>query len=350
MQTLDILCCEGVLTGSLTYTLAIKPRNSINTKRMPSDSNTSEIRPSRPRFDVTPYRPDEGCPVVGTAALYTTVIIAGGIAGWLVNRLMGKIGLCLCCMSGPVQLALLGYAIGGVGSLALYLGKVRSPVVAGMAGVLGMLASVFGQLFSEYQQELIAAQRMQNQNPPAMAQGAQGAPAVGAPVVVMQPADDFLTYLERIRIIDLFPLGIGFLLGASSCYALMASRASMPFDPIAEQWKDHVQLGRLRMPRAKAIQAIETGDLTLLANAELRQKGSGVYLSVFVSPLGAPQATVDMELEEVVRHNKHRDQRMKLGRWTYPGEAWGVLDYLFPGAIPLHVQNPDVEQAEERYE
>lgn len=286
---------------------------------------------SGPRFTVTPYQPEGGCPVVGTVALFATVIITGGIAGWLVNRLMEKINL--CCCGGPVQLALLGYAIGAIGGAALTMGKVRSPSVAGFAGLLGMIASVFGQLFSEYQLDMQAQA--------AQAQG-QARPQVNFA--------NFLDYLSQLNIPELFPLGIGLVIGAGSCYAMMANLAARPFDPVAEQWKKRVELGRLRMPRGEAVRVIQSGELTRLATVELRDKGVGAMLIAYVSPLGAPQATIDLELEEVIRNDKKREQRTRLGMWTYPGEAWTVLDYIYPGAIPLQPRHPDDLQAEERYE
>ncbi|HEY8505214.1 MAG TPA: hypothetical protein VIL46_11575 [Gemmataceae bacterium] len=287
-----------------------------------------------PRFDVVAYQPDGGCPVVGTAALFATTVLGGAIAGWLVNRLMGAIGICLCCASGPVQLALLGFAIGTVGSIAVVMGKVRAPHVAGMAGVIGMFASVLGQLFSEYQQFMDAAR-------------------VNPAVLNVPPAQfTFFDYLGQLPLVELIPLGIGFIIGAGSSYPVMAGVAGRPFDPIADQWKQRFALARLRMRPSEAVRLVSRGEIVGFAVAEVNPERGDVELAAYVSPHGMPQATVEVEVEEVLKDAKQKhEQRHRLGMWTYPAEALPVLDYLFPGSIPAHAEKADApDRLEDRLE
>lgn len=279
---------------------------------------SSRVTMTRPLFDVTPYQPDYGCPPLGTGLLFAGMILVGGVSGWLLDQLLGD--LAACCASSPIQLMFLGWMTGTLGGIMVRIARVRFPKIAGAAGVLSMIAAAVGLLFSDYQRNIDEG--------------------IVAPV-------SFPEYLSQLNVDQLLPLGIGLFLGTGGSYSVMATAAARPYDRVAEQWKTHIVLGRLLSSGDNVVKAVSTGDLTRLANVRLLQdEGPGVVLSAYVSPRGAPEATIDLQLHLASQEDK-TVTREHLGMWTYPGSAGAVLDYLYPGAIESGLAREDVEGIEE---
>ncbi|MFT3878793.1 MAG: hypothetical protein QM703_03920 [Gemmatales bacterium] len=105
--------------------------------------------PANTRFDATPYIPDGGFSVVGLVMLFVGLAVAGIVMGVITHYVSKLIYFIL------VFPMLIGFAIGGVGALMVKWGKVRSPWVAGGAGLLawhpGHDDCAFPRLSSLYQ-------------------------------------------------------------------------------------------------------------------------------------------------------------------------------------------------------
>src|SRR5262245_43046502 len=113
---------------------------------MPPPPSRGPVVPSSGlRFDVVPYQPDGGCPPLGLLLTVVLLCLGGVAAGWAASELIPLFGEIPFL---PEEIFLLLFALAylllnlGVlllGRLGIRLGKVRQPVAARVAGVLGPL-------------------------------------------------------------------------------------------------------------------------------------------------------------------------------------------------------------------
>jgi len=274
------------------------------------------------RLDVSPFQPDGGCPFLGTIGLFFAAMFAGGSAGWIVERLLGGFG-CFCCIAGPIQVAFISFAIGLIGSLAVRHGKIRNPRIAGFAGLTGVAVSGLAKLYGEYEHALRWPEIFFFQDREAVR-------------LIRAGNFDFLDYLYFVPAGHLGLIGLGLLIGAGGCYAIMQKAASQPFCVHCHNWKVRYPLAWVALTRGTVVRIVDEGTLVELATVEVTRRNADPMLIAHVCPSCAPESTVELEVMERIVNRKKPDKEIlhSVGIWTYPGMAWVILQKLFPNRIP----------------
>jgi hypothetical protein len=326
----------------------------------PQDEADDEAEPPRPRrrwrFDVAPYRPDGGVTAPGVVLTFALEALAGVVLG-LLSAFIGHWFYLVLLF--PL---LVGLGLGCAGLLGVGLGKVRNPLIAGLAGVLGAcVASATGQLF-EYVGFL--ADRAANRQQIEAVAAWQPAPVPGPPVAGPAP-DEVQDARARLAVDGFFGFvdfsarrgvtisragsfndkgmnlghvgsyiywGVEFLIMAAVAFAIMRKAATDPFCTACRSWKKDHRLGSLRPPAEEAADALRAGKLGRLDDHDpsTRKKGD-LRLHVAVCPNCHDDSPIDVRLVRVTQV-QGRDQQKVLAHVTYPGEALAALEELFPGA------------------
>jgi len=275
---------------------------------------------TQPAMEVEPYQPDGGASLIGLMLLYGGAVVSGGVSGYILERMLGGFG-CLCCVTGPIQVMVLSVILGAVGGWAVTVGKVRNPVLAGIAGLTGVAASVIGKLYAEYERVL----------------NMQG--FVLDPNLRARAAQNNLTFFDFLAELpgwQLAFIGLATVIGFGGCYAIMAHSARWPFCSICNRWRSIIRIGHLGMRPRMAVRIISQGTLTEMVNVSLTSDTSDPLLVVYVCPHCGGDSPVVVELHDI---DEKIDQRKKtavrsMGRWTYPGWAWVILERIFPKQMP----------------
>ena len=95
-------------------------------------------------FSPAPHRPDGGCPMSGLVMLAVACPIAGlalGVLAGVISQWFYFIILFPLCI---------GLGVGGIGAFVVTQGKVRSPLVCGLAGFLGGCVAVLCMHYYDY--------------------------------------------------------------------------------------------------------------------------------------------------------------------------------------------------------
>lgn len=260
-----------------------------------------------PRLECAEFRADGNCPPLALAVLYLGMVVAGVPLGWLIRELTHFIGCCGQCILGPASLAVLGVVLGGVGYALVRWGRIASPAAAGWAGVVGVAAASVGQLLNDYWH---------------------------APVQV-----GFVEYVASREPVLYIGLVVSFLLGSAACFGLIAAAASDPFCRACQQWHDKVALGRPDLYKAELVEAVAAGRLLELAAVDTDAGLARAELLAHVCPRCRAEGTIVLEVrDKIVDQKKNETTEQVLGRWTYGGEVWPVIDRLFPGRLPPEVE------------
>src|SRR5918999_1394985 len=90
-----------------------------------------------PRFNVAQYRPAGGFTSAGVMMLVGALLVAGGVLGFVVHLVSQAFYLIILF---PV---LIGVALGWIGVRMVKQGRVRSPLLGGVAGLLGGVLAMF---------------------------------------------------------------------------------------------------------------------------------------------------------------------------------------------------------------
>jgi hypothetical protein len=354
---------------------------------MSADSDTPVPAGASPlRFEVTPYQSDGGYSPLGL--LVCLGLVFGFAAG------LGYLAHFLTSWLPGIEYAVaigLGFALAGLGSLAGYWAKIRSPAAAGLAGLLGGALTLLAVHYWKYQDGLPALrtdvkhyvwrrmalagqqQRAGKNKPPFRVREEERGPIPASiarelePVLRKPVKDDevnravdeavarfsFWDYMDW-KATEGAPLALPKVrkeirLGHAGSYILwavealviggiaagiMALRARRPFCPACNVWKQERPLGRLRLDPPRAVALFTSGTLAELAGEDLARDDGPVQVSVHTCPLCEEEAPADVKLTHVVKTDKDKEQTSELAHLTYPGPAVRVLEALFAPLEP----------------
>src|SRR5688500_6072686 len=106
---------------------------------MTSNSSASAATPSPlpPPYTVKPYKPDGGTTMPGLMMLIGAIVVTGAILGFIAHFVAQAFYLILIF---PV---LIGFGLGDVGMRMVRAGRVRNPIIGGIAGFLGGTLAMF---------------------------------------------------------------------------------------------------------------------------------------------------------------------------------------------------------------
>ena len=333
-------------------------------------------------FDVEPYRADGGFHWSGVSLVIGVLGIAGPVLGFVAHLIGQWFWLILIF---PI---FLGFALGGIGTLALRWGKVRSPWVGGIAGFLGGCGAMLMMHYCDYldfraEQEKAPEEarrfakfmsEMRAKNPnfpiPQLGPGHDNAKERNNLEELLKDlaVTDFPGFMHRtaergVQIKGSHDFGkndkgmnLGYygsiiywlvevLLVAGVAFAVMRKAAAAPFCRTCDQWKAKKPLGSLQPPAEVAIQALREGDIGRFVQAQPALGGDEVTVTAAVCPICAQSGTVDLEVQHVTKDSRGHKTAKTVAYTTYPGEALPVLETLFlPPPAPPEPPPPPAEE------
>src|SRR5262249_32779753 len=193
-----------------------------------------------------------------------------------------------------------GVALGLAGTLGIRLGKVRSPVLAGIAGFVGGCVAMLSIQFFDYLRVPVEARRAVGIHTFfgyvdfAAHQGVTIGRATSSSSTDKGMNLGYVgTYIYWI---------VELLLVAGIAFVIMKNGAGEPFCPEGQAWKQRRTLMTFRPPLDRVVVALEEGDLLrVMAEEEWTTvTGEGV-LSASVCPECESRGLIDVKLEQVIQ-------------------------------------------------
>jgi len=306
------------------------------------------VLPAHLRFDATPYVPDGGFSVLGLVMLFVGLGIAGlvmGVITFYVSKLIYFI------LIFPM---LIRFAVGGIGAFLVKRGKVRSPWVAGAAGLLAGILAMMTVHFLQYREFMEEREAMIQKDPLFKNAGKGGRKLLllgaGADIKRRMDVESFPDYIdcaahEGVTIqhgagrqggMNLGYYGtyiywiVETLIVACIVFGMTRKPAQEPFCTLTNDWKiarcgDNFQVP-IEVGSATAAAALKEGDLGKLA--EIKAQGANstgqtepVRLYVLASPNHFEQCMLEAKLVKFVVGKQGKQEEKVLAVATYPASA-----------------------------
>lgn len=310
-----------------------------------------------PSFDVHPYQPDGGYSSLGSALCIVMALIAAAIMGFVTSWIGQHFYLIILFPIG------VGVVVGFTLNLAIRLGKVRSPWLGGVAGLMGGALSTVMMLFFDYQRQLSQVAQvdpqvwdrvelfeklgMDKQKPRDMEQAEWNEWKL---LIKVRKVDTFLKYIdyaaeEGVSIGrgsskgfnlgyygTLIYYGVEMLIIGFVAFAIGRSAAAEPYCTACNQWKVSKQLSDfvIRADRVNEwLDAIRLGTPLPRKDFDVfNAEGARYVTTLYRCPACGNSNPVDVKVEEVTIGNKGQEQKAEKVFVTYPGEAEPVLEAL----------------------
>jgi len=295
------------------------------------------------QFDVVPYRPDHGWDAHGLALVAGLMSAGALVLGYVASFLSQWLVLAM------LPAALAGGGLGALGAYSIERGRLRHPLIAGVAGLLAGCTAVVLMHFFDYQRFL-----------------GDAPPQVQA---VFLEGRGFLGYMDwqaqvGVQLADVnnhnpqevANLGYWgsyaywvFEMAAAALIAgyIMRFRASLPFCTRCKAWKTERILGGFNtypgvanLSPEKAVTILSTGAVSRFA--ELEDAGPQPATKLHWSPLTLrlaecpnckQEAPIELRLEELAKGYQGRRLIRTIAHVTYPGEALSVFEGLFADKV-----------------
>jgi hypothetical protein len=300
---------------------------------------------------VTPYRPAGGFTSSGVLMLIGALLVAGGVLGFVVHLVSQAFYLIILFP------ALIGAALGWLGSRMVKQGRVRSPLLGGLAGFLGGVLAMFMMHYFDYQQfrknlasELAQMTPQEREEKlghinPADRQNVDAVMKAGGREGML----GFMDYQaeQGVELKKASSSGKGLNLGYTGSYVywgievlivagisfgMIRGAASEPYCSACDEWKKPRVLGFLGADPATATAAVQSGDLQRFRNAGPSATGGPTRVTVASCETGQGRCGVDVKLESIAVDKHGKQQTKKLAHATYPPEALPHLAAVFqPG-------------------
>lgn len=312
------------------------------------------VLPASTRFDATPYVPDGGFSIVGLLMLFIGLAIAGIVMGVITHYVSKLIYFIL------VFPMLIGFAVGGVGALFVKWGKVRSPWVAGGAGLLAGILAMMTVHFLDYREFLNTREEQMAGNPFLKNVGKNGRNLL---VNLNMPAGHEREQMKRFLAVESFldyidfaahegvtiqhgagrqgGMNLGYygtyiywivetLIVAGIVFGMTRKPAQEPFCTLTNEWKTAKCGDNFFVPievgSGTAASALKEGELGKLA--EIKAQGANatgqtepVRLYVLASPNHFEQCTLEARLVKFVAGKNGQQEEKELAVATYPASA-----------------------------
>lgn len=312
-----------------------------------------EVQPALPRdvsFTTTPYAPEGGFSPVGLVILLVGLSIAGIVLGVITHYVSRYFYLILLF---PM---LIGIAIGAVGAGLVKVGKIRTPWLAGIAGLLAGILAMLTQHYLDYRQfnEEVLKDKVNLQL------GALMAPAGDRELIKRALAvNSFFSYIdfkahEGVQIkrarggandkgSNLGYVGtyiywaVETLIVAGIVFSMTRKPALEPFCPITNEWKTARCGDNFNVPQELGIDAVadtlKEGALGKLAEVKAHGANSPqntipVRLYVFGSPQHTDQGTLDAKLVQFIAGKNGQTEEKQVVIVSYPMQALASFEAL----------------------
>lgn len=278
-----------------------------------------------PRFEVQPYTPDGNFPPLGLA-----LTLGGGLAvAVLVGFLASFIGQWFYLV--VLFPFLIGLALGGAGVAFIKVGRLRNPLLAGIAAVLSGVMAMGTMHYFNYQRTLDAVMKRlpidRNELESRLSFAKYMDIRATEGVTIGRAAHNdkgmnlgyvgsYLYWLAEVILV------------AGLAWAMMRKTAAAPFCVGCNTWKNERRLAEMTVPAEDmAVQAVNEGELIRLLQCGEPIRTAGLVVKAAVCPSCGEEGEVDITLDRLTKNAKGEWTATTLTRVTYPGE---VLSFL-PG-------------------
>jgi hypothetical protein len=302
---------------------------------------------SLPRFDTEPYRVRSGASPVGVLVLFGMTLPVAILCGFLLS-FIGQWFYLILIFPAVAALGVVAAGFGGV-----QVGKVHSPAIAGLVGLLAGAVVMLAMHYFDYQRFLGLLQAQ-----------APGAPAPGlfqfvdlrahAGVVIAGKGGGKGMNLGYVGSYIYF--AVEFLVALGICTAALYSFAHAPFCTDCNTWKKERTLGGFTLPVTgtskatcdAAAAAFTKGKVTQLVNDDPEAPGETVafVLTAFECPNCGEEAPADVALKCVTKDKEGKTVLQELAKVTYPAEAVPVLERVCASAEDKEMEGDEEEAAE----
>jgi hypothetical protein len=318
------------------------------------------------RFETTPYRPDGGFSMAGSGILIGLSMLAAVALGWLVTLIEQWVYLILIF---PLAI---GALVGVVGMVGIKLGKVRSPALAGLAGILAGCVAMLSMHYFDYlafraevdrdippdQQAVIEAmgpdqiRALPKQIQEQFLEERRAVRVKSFPAYMDYQATNGVT-IQRVGhggandrgtnlgyIGSLIYWGVEVLIVAVVAFVIMMGAAGQPFCRECQAWKQQRKLGTLTfrpgdVGAAQLVSALGSGEVTRLIDYNPSPGDGPLHLSASVCPKCRDQGPIDVKLLHKYKTAKNEERSKELLHVTYPGEAFRALEAVFQVTPPV---------------
>lgn len=306
--------------------LTPEPKPEPSTPAGNPDPVPEEASPPPPRFTVEPYVPDGNFPPLGLA-----LTLGGGLAAAvLVGFLASVIGQWFYLVI--LFPCLIGLALGGVGMTFIKAGKLRNPLLAGVAAALSGVMAMGTTHYVNYQRFVDNV-----------------AKTLGVEHAELEKHLSFATYIdlratEGVTISRAAHNDKGMNLGyvgsyiywlvemavvAGIAWAMMRTTAAAPFCVGCNTWKNERRLAEMTVAdEDMALRAVQEGEVIRLLQCGQPIQAKGLVIKAASCPHCGAEGEVDITLDRLTKNAKGEWSATTLTRTTYPGE---VLRFLSGG-------------------
>lgn len=344
---------------------------------MPEESrgeglSPASITPVPPALSLecSPHQPDGGFGLLGAVMLFVLVTLAGVGLGWLASWASQYFYLILLFS------VIIGGVLGVVEGLGIMVGKIRNPLLGGVAGFCGGCVAMIALQYFDYERfqvrwEEHRAEILQQQEFLKQFANAPGKQKILATVkgklkqielaqlreenrhnVAALNVSNLLEYVDFMAHegVELGRLGRGgsFNLGYYGTYIywivevllvagvagyLGQGFASAPFCTRCQSWKESRKFGTLKPRVAQNVEdaqkALEAGAVSRLLEFGPSREGGPLILTASVCPKCAGESAIAVKLEHCTTDDKGKETTQELAHVTYPGAALRVLEAIF---------------------
>lgn len=327
-----------------------------------SDDATESSLFSSSVFQARPYRPCGGFSLNGLVILTAIICLAGALVGFLA----GFIGhYFFVIVLYPI---VMGFVIGAAGAFGVKTGRVRRPIVCGIAGLLGSCVSVAVMHFTAYYQfesglknvpqEIREVARNLNQAKARLKEFPRDVQDAinklsrdeeSRRALAVDGLFSFIDYRARqgVEIGRMRrgrkPPNLGYtgsyvywgcelLVIAGLAFGVMQGASGEPFCARCDNWKSSEPLGTFHGSHRIVRAALEGGDLAAILN-DAGAIGDKLRASVFNCPQCEGQAEIDVRIEWITQGDKGEESISSLCTVTYPGEALASVREVFAAVV-----------------
>lgn len=314
---------------------------------MTPENSSASPAPSFPRFETAPYQPDGGFSSGGSALMIAAAVVTGLVLGFLASMIRQWFYLVLLFPLG------IGLAMGAVSIWAIKQGKIRSPMIAGVAGFFGGCTAMLAMHFFDYQRFLVAVEKEMPG-----ARQVMEANGFGFWQFMDVQAEEGVK-LSRARggnkdkglnlgyTGSIIYWSIEALIVAGIAFAMARSSAGEPFCRQCRNWKETRTFGGLSIGTHAASTALTDGNLSAFYQALQAPDLSSptVVLQAAVCSGCVGSGAIDVKALEATQNDKGELQFNELVCVTYPGAALPVFEAVFASVPPDATTELDAESA-----
>lgn len=327
----------------------------MTTEKTPTESLpvTETTLPRDLQFDAVPYQSDGGFSGPGLIMLLLGLSAAGIGLGALVHVIGQWIYLVVLF---PIAI---GFFLGGLGTYLIKTGKVRSPLMASLAGLVAALLCFFTQQYLDYRQFLKERDRerlefkailQENEQFQKIIKKIKGDKDFNDARAALQ-VESFPEYIDfRARMgVTIKKMNLGYygtyiywiielLIITGIVFSMVRKTAREPFCPLTHTWKTERCGTHFQIPAELGTEAIvaalQEGAIGKISEVK-KQTGMDspenmipLRLYVYASPQHEEPCTVDVRLASVLPGKQENVEEKELAMVTYPAQALAALETL----------------------